>query len=132
HSLDTEIKQAKATLETAGVSVKSESTQVQLTPAQESVVALVVREAVTNVVRHARARTCGLRIAASNGDCLLEIQDDGCGGSSVEGNGLRGMRERIEALGGTLQRETMAGTHLTIRFPLSQAESQRQKVNGNH
>ncbi len=132
HSLDAEIKQAKATLETAGVSVKSESIQVQLTPAQESVVALVVREAVTNVVRHARARTCGLRIASSNGDCLLEIQDDGCGGSQIEGNGLRGMRERIEALGGTLQRETLVGTHLTIRFPLSQSNDGSMKANGNH
>jgi two-component system, NarL family, sensor histidine kinase DesK len=132
HSLEAEIKRAKATLETAGVSVKSESRQVQLTPAQESVMALVVREAVTNVVRHAHALNCELRLAPSNGSCLLEIQDDGCGGSKVEGNGLRGMRERIEALGGTLQRETVAGTHLTIRFPLSPVEDGATKANGTH
>jgi two-component system sensor histidine kinase DesK len=132
HSLEAEIKQAKATLETAGVSVKSESRQVPLTPAQESVVALVVREAVTNVVRHAHALNCELRLAPANGNCLLEIQDDGCGGSQVEGNGLRGMRERIEALGGTLQRETVAGTHLTVRFPLSPVEDGATKANGTH
>lgn len=79
--------------------------------------ALVVREAVTNVVRHAEAKNCVL-LAAANGDCLLEIQDDGRGGSSVEGSGLRGMRERIEALGGTLLRQTARGTKLTIQFPL--------------
>jgi two-component system sensor histidine kinase DesK len=123
HSLEAEFKQAKATLETAGVSVKAESAEVALTPAQESVVALIVREAVTNVVRHARARHCSLRLAPVNGSCLLEVQDDGRGGVQVEGNGLRGMRERIEALGGTLRREsdsgTGTGTKLTIQFPLT-------------
>jgi len=86
-------------------------------------VALVVREAVTNVVRHADARNCQLRLAPLNGTCLLEIQDDGRGGSPQEGNGLRGMRERIEALGGTLRRETSPGTRLVIEFPLQPAKA---------
>jgi len=118
-SLDAELKQAKATLETAGVAVKSESAEISLTPAQESVVALVVREAVTNVVRHAGAHHCLLRLLPVNGNCRLEIHDDGCGGGMVEGNGLRGMRERIEALGGTLERDTRSGTRLRIEFPLA-------------
>jgi two-component system sensor histidine kinase DesK len=50
---------------------------------------------------------------------VLEIADDGRGGVQVEGNGLRGMRERIEALGGTLERETAAGTRIRIQFPLA-------------
>ena len=118
-SLESELKQAKATLETAGVAVKSESAEIFLTPAQESVVALVVREAVTNVVRHAGARHCLLRLQPVNGSCHVEIHDDGRGGDPVEGNGLRGMRERIEALGGTLERDTRAGTRLRIEFPLT-------------
>jgi two-component system sensor histidine kinase DesK len=85
---------------------------------QESVLSLVVREAVTNVVRHAQARTCSLRLDQQNGSCLLEIHDDGCGSSTGEGNGLRGMRERIEMLGGTLNRETSSGTRLTITLPM--------------
>jgi len=127
HSLEAEIRQAKATLETAGVSLKSEEAQVHLTPIQESVVALVLREAVTNVVRHAKAHNCHLRLAPENGNCLLEIQDDGSGGHQIEGNGLRGMRERIEALGGSLVRETRAGTRLMIQFPLTPS-----KANGAH
>jgi two-component system sensor histidine kinase DesK len=99
--------------------VKTESADIALTPAQESVVALIVREAVTNVVRHAQARNCSLRVAPLNGRCLLEVKDDGRGGSQDEGNGLRGMRERIEALGGTLRRETSGGTRLSIQFPLT-------------
>jgi two-component system sensor histidine kinase DesK len=120
--LEEEMKRAKATLETAGVNVKSQSTAIGLSPAQESVVAMVVREAVTNVVRHAGARNCELRLAPQNGSCVLEIQDDGHGTTQPEGNGLRGMRERIEALGGTVVRETTAGTKLTIRFPLVSAK----------
>ncbi|HXR17462.1 MAG TPA: sensor histidine kinase [Terriglobales bacterium] len=123
HSLEAELKQAKATLETAGVNVKSESAEVRLTPAQESVVALVVREAVTNVVRHAHARNCHLRLMPVNGNCRIEIQDDGRGGGHIEGNGLRGMRERIEALGGTLERENSVGTRLNIEFPLTQTKN---------
>ena len=126
-SLDAELKQAKATLETAGVEVESEASDVSLSPAQESVVALVVREAVTNVVRHAKARKCWLRMEPVNGSCVLEITDDGGGGSAIEGNGLRGMRERIEALGGTLAREVKSGTKLIIRFPLTET-----KTNGAH
>jgi two-component system sensor histidine kinase DesK len=62
-----------------------------------------------------------------NGNCLLEIQDDGRGGDQVEGNGLLGMRERIEALGGTVQRDTRAGTRLTIQFPLTAAKEHEAK-----
>ncbi len=127
HSLEAEIKQAKATLQTAGVALRSEEIAVSLTPVQESVVALVVREAMTNVVRHAQARNCELRLAPADGNCLLEIHDDGLGGTQTEGNGLRGMRERIEALGGTFVRETRAGTRLMIQFPLAPA-----KANGGH
>jgi two-component system sensor histidine kinase DesK len=124
HSLEAELRHAKATLETAGMSVDSEAADVRLTPAQESVVALVVREAVTNVVRHSRARHCYLRIAPVNGSCRIEIQDDGRGGSQAEGNGLRGMRERIEALNGTLERSAESGTRLIIEFPLTPAQKE--------
>jgi two-component system sensor histidine kinase DesK len=114
-----ELAQAKATLETAGLTVQCDAaTTMKLPAVQESVLSLAVREAVTNVVRHAQARTCRMRLDQRNGSCRLEIQDDGLGGSNGEGNGLRGMRERVEMLGGTLQRSTNAGTTLTITLPL--------------
>ena len=70
-------------------------------------------------MRHARARHCKLRLEPVDGNCELEIQDDGRGGGlQVEGNGVRGMRERVEALGGTLRREATLGTKLTIMLPL--------------
>jgi two-component system sensor histidine kinase DesK len=118
--LAAELAQAKSTLETAGIAVTCESAKVALPALQESVLSMAVREAVTNVVRHAQARTCSLRLQQQNGSCHLEIEDDGRGGSQNEGSGLRGMRERVEMLGGTLTRDSQAGTRLTITLPLKE------------
>jgi len=59
----------------------------------------VLREAVTNVVRHAHAT----RVTITLGSRSIEIVDDGVGGSSNNGNGLTGLRERVAAAGGTLE-----------------------------
>jgi two-component system, NarL family, sensor histidine kinase DesK len=116
-----EIAQAKCTLETAGVTVRCDaSTIVKLPAMQEGVLTMAVREAVTNVVRHAQAHTCTLRLEQQNGSCRLEIEDDGRGGFQNEGNGLRGMRERVEMLGGTLTRDTRVGTRIAISVPLKE------------
>jgi len=117
--LQAELERAKSTLETAGVAVECHAAKLGITPVQESVLALVLREAVTNVVRHAQARNCRLDLQQVNGACRLEIQDDGRGGSHPEGYGMRGMRERIEALGGTFLQDVHAGTKLTITLPLT-------------
>jgi two-component system, NarL family, sensor histidine kinase DesK len=119
--LPAELAQAKATLETAGVSVKCETARVALPALHESVLSMAVKEAVTNVVRHAQAHNCSLRLGQQNGSCRLEIEDDGRGGSQNEGNGLRGMRERVEMLGGTLNRDSHAGTRITITLPLRES-----------
>lgn len=122
YKLCDEFVRAKSALESAGIKVDAETAELIMSPAQESVAALIMREAVTNVVRHAQARNCRLRLAANNGDCVLEVADDGRGGTLVEGNGLRGMRERVEALGGTFTRETNSGTRLRFEFPLKDAD----------
>ncbi len=119
YKLCEELQRAKSALESAGIAVESSATELSMSPALESVAALIMREAVTNVVRHAHARNCVLRVARNNGNCVLEIQDDGRGGFQAEGNGMRGMRERVEALGGTIVRDTSAGTKLRFEFPLT-------------
>jgi two-component system, NarL family, sensor histidine kinase DesK len=128
--LSAELAQAKATLETAGVAVQCDAaTTMKLPAVQESVLSLAVREAVTNVVRHAQARTCRMRLEQQNGSCRLEIHDDGRGGTSGEGNGLRGMRERVEMLGGTLLHSTDSGTTLTITLPLNPLPASEARTN---
>lgn len=114
-----EIDDARNALTAAGVKLELESVPApgSLRPAEESVLALAVREAVTNVVRHAQAQTCTLRFATEDGHRTLVIEDDGQHASLHEGNGLRGMRERVESLGGTLQLQREHGTRLMIELP---------------
>ncbi|MDE3089093.1 MAG: GAF domain-containing sensor histidine kinase [Chloroflexota bacterium] len=84
----------------------------------------IALEATTNVVRHAHARECILRVAVANGNTLqLEIRDDGIGlpRERIAGVGLNSMRERAEELGGTLVVEALPsnGTRVVARLPLS-------------
>jgi two-component system, NarL family, sensor histidine kinase DesK len=116
--LSAELAQAKATLETAGVAVKCEVEKLPLQPLQETVLSMAVKEGVTNVVRHAQARNCCLRLEQQNGSCRLAIEDDGRGGAYGEGNGLRGMRERVEMIGGSISLDSQAGTKIIITLPL--------------
>ncbi len=87
----------------------------------ESALALALREAVTNLQRHAHARTARIEFAIEAGEAVLRIADDGRGGAISPGNGLTGMRERIEALGGRLRIDSKKGegTRLDIRVPLA-------------
>lgn len=113
-----EIDHARRVLEGAGLSVDALAEAVRLPPTHEGVLALAIREAVTNVVRHAGAHAVQLRLVQARGQCRFEIADDGRGSSNLlEGNGLGGMRERIEALGGTMLRDATSGTRLTLTLP---------------
>jgi signal transduction histidine kinase/ligand-binding sensor domain-containing protein len=82
--------------------------------------ALGVREALTNVVRHARATEVVLRLAISNQELLLEVRDNGCGFQPLEtpGHGLSNMRTRMEQVGGTLNCVSHPGQGTIIRFCL--------------
>lgn len=87
----------------------------------ESALAMTVREAATNIQRHARARRAEASFGMEDGDAVLRIVDDGRGGAIVPGNGLAGMRERIEALSGRLRIAPgeRGGTTLEARVPLA-------------
>ena len=119
--IEAEVQRARGVLATAGVSVECELGDVRLPPKYEGVVTLAIREAVTNIVRHAGASTCRLLLAQTPNECRFEIADDGRGGASLEGSGLTGMRERVEALGGTVVRDVANGTRLTLTLPLRDA-----------
>jgi two-component system sensor histidine kinase DesK len=118
HSLQAEAAQATAALEAAGIEVHCDVPRADIPASHEGVLALVLREAVTNVIRHAKATTCRLSLHQSNGSCRLEIADNGCGKSSPEGVGLSGMRYRVEALGGDLERDLSSGTRLIVTLPV--------------
>lgn len=82
--------------------------------------ALVLREAATNIVRHAQATRVQVDFMLEERQLVMQIRDDGRGGVQAEGNGLCGMRERAMALGGqlSLQSPRGEGTVVTVRVPL--------------
>jgi len=77
----------------------------------EAVLAWCLREAVTNVIRHSRARTCRIRLIQGDRELSLEVSDDGHGPAGPKdpdgaaGAGLRGMSERLDTVGGRLSLE---------------------------
>ncbi len=119
--LAAEIETARKALDAAGVTLEAEFPAEggsALSAAEETVLALALREAITNIVRHARAKTCRLRFVAQDGQRKLLVEDDGEHAQVREGNGLRGMRERVESIGGHLSLSREQGTRLLIELPL--------------
>lgn len=91
----------------------------------------VVQEALTNVVRHSKARRCALRVTSTDGRIQLEIEDDGNGmpqTGPAHGSGLLGMRERLEMAGGGLALHPVSGggMHLIARLPAHAAIEETQ------
>jgi two-component system, NarL family, sensor histidine kinase DesK len=115
--LAAEIKRAYSALDAAGVELICEEKPPVLNPTEETVMSLVLREAVTNVVRHAQASRCVMHFTTRDGKNALVVEDNGRGGVRKEGNGLRGMRERVEALGGRFAVDSARGTRLTVELP---------------
>jgi two-component system sensor histidine kinase DesK len=112
-----ELTRAAEVLKTAGVRLKKPAKAPYLTPRHEATLSLVLREAVTNIVRHADASECSIEVFSEQDRTQLVIADDGRGNIRQEGNGLRGMRERVQELGGILSLESSRGTRLHIELP---------------
>jgi two-component system sensor histidine kinase DesK len=124
--LVSEVKHARSTLTTAGMTVESEvPPNLQLPPTHEAVLCLALREAVTNIVRHSGARHCRIALSVSESACTMTVTDDGRGGNAPFGSGLTGMNERVEVIGGKLTRDGRAGTTLTVTLPLHAREQER-------
>jgi two-component system sensor histidine kinase DesK len=125
--LAAEIDAARRTLDAAGVKLLADDKpdRESFNPQEETALTLALREAVTNIVRHARATTCRLRFVSDAGHRRLVVEDDGQHEVVREGNGLRGMRERVESIGGHFSLECGIahnhGTRLTIELPHREA-----------
>jgi PAS domain S-box-containing protein len=93
----------------------------RLPPDIEASAYFIVAEALTNVVKHARATQATVWAAADEGVLTLEVRDDGVGGANPDGHGLMGIADRVAALGGRLRIESADGdgTVLAVRLPLS-------------
>lgn len=127
-SLREELQSAVSVLELSGVTVELHAPEVDRIEGEQAVVlAWVLREAVTNIVRHSRAATCRIELVRDQHGVVLQIDDDGRGSpaptrtpSGSGGSGLAGMRTRLEAVGGTLTltRPQGRGFGLRAEIPL--------------
>jgi signal transduction histidine kinase len=110
-SLVAQIDGVRADLTAAGVSVRGTVAPVELPPEAESVLAIVVREGVTNVLRHTRATWCSIDLAATGGTVTLTLVNDGAATATApSGVGLMNLTTRLEAVGGSLRTGRSAGT----------------------
>ena len=116
-----ELASARLLLEVDAISLQYDGGDIAMPVDIETVLALVIREAITNVQRHARATSVCVKFSSGPSSILLTVTDDGRGSEVVAGNGLTGMRERIEALGGTLHIEPVhgRGTKIEASVPLT-------------
>lgn len=115
--MQAEFARLQSVLKTAGIDTECQLDPTAIPATHERVLTLVLREAVTNVVRHSRARSCCIRLRQEHGTYHLEVRDDGCGGAYQEGLGIRGMRARAESLGGHLSWTAGPGTCLNVMLP---------------
>ncbi|WP_075618696.1 sensor histidine kinase [Paenisporosarcina indica] len=87
----------------------------------ENVLTMCLKEAITNVVKHSQATFCHVLIKQTQNELFLQVQDNGIGFEQgkqfLDGNGLRGMKERLEFVNGVLEISGSYGTTLNIRIP---------------
>ena len=126
-TLAIEVITARNALEAAGIALDDDAGLTlrsgTFDPEAEAVLAWCLREAVTNVIRHSRARHCRIRLSERMGELSLEVTDDGRGFAgqahddpatpdvpdSRHGSGLHGVSERLSAIGGRLSLEPAGG-----------------------
>ncbi|HEY6465836.1 MAG TPA: sensor histidine kinase [Candidatus Acidoferrales bacterium] len=117
---DAEISRARRSLLSADVKLSTALESVSLSSSQVNVLCLAVREAVTNIVRHAQATACHVALSEKEGTICFTVEDNGVGGQIHEGNGLHGMRERVQSVAGAVGLTSSAngGTRLELTLPL--------------
>lgn len=140
-TLDAEVERAAGALRAAGVETEVVRREDALTPDQEDLLAWVVREGATNVLRHANARRARILIVGDAHAVTVVIEDDGTGpdqdedavspdglSGSITGSGLAGLRERLSTAGGTLSTQGDArGFRLSVRVPSARGTSGRSR-----
>ncbi|WP_375381857.1 sensor histidine kinase [uncultured Sphingomonas sp.] len=113
-----EIAASREALAAAGIAARLAGNGAAIPADAGAVLAMTLREAVTNVIRHAEAGTCTIELALDARLARLVVADDGVGRSFREGLGLAGMRQRLTAAGGSLSIQPDApGTRLVATVP---------------
>lgn len=118
--LAAELASARLLLESSRVHLEYGALPMDLPGEIERGLSLVLREAVTNIARHADASRVRVELVREHASACMQINDNGRGGITSDGNGLCGMRERVRAMGGSLTIESPRGngTRLRVLVPV--------------
>jgi two-component system sensor histidine kinase DesK len=122
-TLDDELEGAREMLEAAGITCRIENRLGVSSNGTDAVMAWAVREGVTNVIRHSRARHCEIRLTRDGEEVRAEISDDGLGSTSEHdgtfASGLSGLAERVAASGGSFEAGSLpeGGFRLRVSLP---------------
>ena len=114
-----ELANGRQLLRAAGITADLPSAVDNADPVHQELFGWVLREGITNMVRHSRATSCAVRLSASS----IEIVDDGVGGTAQAGNGLTGLRERVSAAGGVIDAGPLRPRGWRLQVSLSPAGS---------
>jgi two-component system, NarL family, sensor histidine kinase DesK len=135
-TLDEELFTAEEILKAAGIACRIENSADLLPKSVESMVAWVVREGTTNVVRHSRARHCTIQLVRGDGTVNVQICDDGrgivpaqAGIARATGSGLSGLAERIASFAGAaLDAGSLpeGGFRLRVSLPLTEGDAREE------
>ena len=132
-TLDEELDGAREMLEAAGITCRIENSVGASSTETDAVLAWVVREGATNVIRHSRARRCEILLTRDDGEAHAEITDDGRAhppgpGKTADGSGLSGLAERVGALGGGFEAGPPPGGGFRLRVSLPLQEETATQV----
>lgn len=116
-NLQQELKRIQQAMDVAGIRVNVQWSNSPLPPPVENVLCFILREAATNVLRHAGARELNIQLQEQANEVQLRIEDDGDKPVREEGNGLRGMRERVALLNGVFEFISGRGHTVVARLP---------------
>lgn len=118
-NLRSELTMAKNSLSAAGINTELPDTlPKRISREMENLLSLVIREAVTNIIRHAQATTCRIQLYNQDAHWYLVVSDNGISWNGLMGNGLSGMKERVSFFTGKVSIENLSpGTKLTAKLP---------------
>lgn len=116
-TLKAELKRAEQLLASANIQLRVGGELIELEPEVDQVLGLAVREAMTNIVRHSQAKRAQFEISDDGESLRVLIKDNGNQKSLNEGSGLKGLRKRISAIGGSTEIEQTPGLKLLLKIP---------------
>ncbi|MFF5172048.1 sensor histidine kinase [Micromonospora sp. NPDC000089] len=119
HGFGRELTNARVVLADVGITVTVRDDERPLSVEADDAFRWVLREGVTNVLRHSGATRCEITVTSDPAGAVLTVRDNGVGGRPAPGNGLRGLAERLEQAGGCLGVGPApgGGLELTARLP---------------